>query len=189
MLEAMFASSIGALLFDGLEEDFGGVPGDSPCSWRPGADAIERERLRDAVLADDDHQVDAAVRVLFARIQPEAAIARDVANARRRARQFEEVQRMRSWIAREFSGRTATSRAESDDLNGLLRSWFKTVAVTMDASTVEFVADRRHASGPRSSRGRHVCIDRVEWTRFAPLERRPHTRHRWWEDAEIIGAM
>lgn len=61
--------------------------------------------------------------------------------------------------------------------------------IKVNAKSVEILARHRPAGDSPPSRQEGVKIDRVAWTRFAPLERQPHTRYRFWEDAEIIGAM
>lgn len=110
LLEAMFVSSLATLLLDASSEDLGRST-DLPYSPQRPDEGVERQRLRDAVLADDERQVDDALNVLFTRVQPEAALIRDAAISRRRARQLQEVQRFRTWIAQDWTGRTDASEA------------------------------------------------------------------------------
>jgi hypothetical protein len=187
MLEAMFVSSLRSLLTGGH---------DNPEAARVGATHGEeqqemvagRERLRDAVLAGDEPRVDSALDAIFARMQPEAALIRDTAISQRRARELDQIQRFQAWIQQETAARTDTSRAKAHDLNLLLRSWFSTVAVTFDATTVRIVAQRHPSAGSPPIRAAEVSIDRSQWTRFAPLDH-ARQRHDRWDDAEIIGAI
>ncbi len=177
-------SSISALLANG-EGDGAGDP-EGPCSSGMVPDAaVDRQRLRMAILAGDEAQTDAALSGLFAGMHPEAAFLRDAAVSRRRERELREIEPLRAWIREETLGRTEASRAQARDLNRLVRSWFSSVEVTVDANVVQFVG-RRHGATPA---GVAVRIDRCAWTRLAPLERLPHRRYRVWQDSEILGAL
>jgi hypothetical protein len=140
------------------------------------------------MLCSDEFQVDSALDAMFAQMQPEAALIRGTAISQRRARELDQVQRFQTWIAQETLVRTDTSRAEAQQLNLLLRSWFSTVAVRFDPKTVEIVAQRRASAGSPLPRPAGVSLDRSQWTRFAPLDH-DRQRHDRWDDAEIIGAI
>ena len=118
LLEAMFVSSLATLLVDASSDALGRAT-NLP---QPPDEGVERQRLRDAVLADDERQVDDALNVLFARMQPKAALIRDTAISERRARQLEEVQHPHM----DRTGLDGAHRRipdETRELNRLLRSW------------------------------------------------------------------
>ncbi len=186
ILEAMFVSSLRSLLI-GDRDNPDATRGDAAHTEAQGIVA-GRERLRDAVLAGDERQLDSALDALFARMQPEAALIRDTAISQRRARELDQAQRFQTWILQDASMRTEASRVEAHDLNLLLRTWFSTVLVRFDAATVRIVAQRHPSAGWPPFRSAEVSIDRSQWTRFAPLDR-ARQRHDRWEDAEIIGAI
>jgi DNA invertase Pin-like site-specific DNA recombinase len=186
LVEAMFVSSLGGLLLDGARAHREGeLP---PLAASSDVDS-ERQRLRDAILAGDDPGADSALEALFAHMQPEAALVRDAVSSHRRTRELQQLQEFRAWITQEATGRTDASRGKARELNELLRSWFASVTVTMDASTVRFVTRRRVAIDAATGAQASARVDRGAWTRFAPLERQPHHRYRTWEDAEILGAL
>jgi DNA invertase Pin-like site-specific DNA recombinase len=183
LVEAMFVSSLPTLLRDDSEHAKPVLPAETPSL------GVERERLRDAILAGDDVRVDAALEALFIRMQPEAALIRDAAISHRRTRELKEVHSFQVWVTQETAGRTKSSRAKTRELNALLRAWFSTIMVVMDETKVQILAERKPLAGKPPSPEGTVSIDRAAWVRFSPLEREPHRRYRTWEDAEIIGAL
>ncbi len=187
MVEAMFVASIGLLLAGEPDLSSKGAM-HPPEGSRLSDTAAGREQLRSAMLAGDDAGAESALNALFAKMHPEAALIRDSATSRRLARELGEAQTLRDWIVEETAGRTPASREMARELNGLLRSWFSTISLTISETNVEIVG-KRPGAGDLPGVSTAVNIDRCTWTRFAPLERRPHRRYRTWVDAEIVGAL
>jgi DNA invertase Pin-like site-specific DNA recombinase len=161
-VEAMLVSSLRSLLAGSVGNPSHGDTRDPDVQ---AGSAVERQRLRDAVLADDEPQVDRALDALFARMQPEAALIRDGTLSQRQARELEQVGRFQAWIALEAAGRTEASRAEARELNLPLRNWFSTIAVTIDENTVAFAGRRRRTPGSQQPRAAEVSVNRAQWTR------------------------
>jgi hypothetical protein len=115
-----------------------------------------------------------------------ASLARYTALSQRRARELTEVQRLRGWVDRESGGRTETTRAQTPELNRLLRSWFTQMWIDVKPSTVVIAAMRRHAvvTEPNSA-----TIDRVAWTRLAPPGHRQLCKRNAWSRSETVGAL
>jgi hypothetical protein len=141
-------------------------------------------RLREAAIAGDDREVDAAVAALFARLQPYAAMVRDTGIAQRRARELSDAERLRAWIERDPTGHADHDLAL--ELKRLIRGWFEEVTVKAEPKTITITATRRQGSGPPAPRV-EVSINRAAWARSAPVSQR--MAHGTWEHAEILGAL
>jgi DNA invertase Pin-like site-specific DNA recombinase len=189
VVEVMFVSAIRSLLVDGSEGEAVSAP-TSVLARESWTDSPERQSVLEAVRAGDDRQIDAALDQLLARMTPEAAMLHRIAASRRNARRLETARRFEAWARAERSGRTDDSRAEARKLNRILRNWFPTVTLEVDARSVVVVAERRSPSGAGDSRGRaEVRLDRREWTRWSPVARRTQRIYSEWEDSEILGAL
>jgi DNA invertase Pin-like site-specific DNA recombinase len=190
--EAMVIASIASLLGATAPDPQTSLAEDRPAAVeapaREAGAAVARERLRAAVLAGDEPQIEQAIEVLFATMQPEAALIRDGTVSRRLARELEEAQPLREWIEQETDGRTDATRAEAPQLNRLLRKWFTTITFRVQAGSVLLTATRRRPAVVPGDPV-EVSIDRAAWTRFAPPGRRQMARNAAWEKAEIIGAL
>ncbi len=189
-IEAMFVASIGTLLLDGLEEQAAGIA-DEPDREDLLSDAsTDRQRLRDAVLGDNDSEIDAALERLFVRMSPQAAMLRQAALSQRRARQLESVTRFDAWAEQELAGRTETSRVEARKLNQLLRTWFSTITATMDKTSVEITAQRRSVAGEQQQKEPvRAHFDRLNWERAACLAGQRRLPGQAWDDTAILGAL
>jgi hypothetical protein len=156
--EAMVIASLPAL----LGQEAGGAEAPSPHGDGP----------RDASGGDVAH--------------PYAALALHTAHTQRRSRELGDVQRMRCWIDRESAGRTDATRAETHELNRLLRSWFSSIAIDVRPAAVEIVATRRQASPPVAIT---VVLDRATWSRLAPGGHCQLAPANAWAEPEILGAL
>jgi hypothetical protein len=171
----MVIASIGTLL-TGNAPDPEAPPAEStPPMVEGGPSGVEiaaRSRLREAVLAGDERRIEQAIEVLFARMQPHAALIRETVISQRQARELSEAEALRAWIEEETQRRTEATRAKARALNRLLRGWFRNVTMKVQTRTVTITATRRQSR--ESIKPVQVSIDRIAWTRFAPRERR-HT--------------
>jgi DNA invertase Pin-like site-specific DNA recombinase len=151
--------------------------------------SVERERLLDAVLAQDDQGIDRALTTLFARTES-VGLQRQVALSGRHARQLEVVGRFETWAEQQVFGDSKASHEQVPTLNRQLHVWFSKVSVVMDDTKVILATERRGESADAPAWGRvEARFDRKAWSRAAALRQMPHPRHAWWADAEIIGAL
>ena len=168
VIERMFVSTLSSLLDEGAEEQVELGPMGAPAqeTW---AHSAERERVLQAVRDGDDRQIDAALDELLTRRSPKARMLQRVASSTRNTRQLETVQRFEAWASAEPQGRTEASRTEARELNRILRSWFSTVTLEMDARNVVIAAHRRSQSDDNDSHSRaEARFDRREWMRGHP---------------------
>jgi Resolvase, N terminal domain/Homing endonuclease associated repeat/Recombinase zinc beta ribbon domain/Recombinase len=179
LIEAMFVASLGRLL--ALEEND---------QVRTAVSAVERQQVIDAVLTGEEHLLGATLGSLIDRRAPESALLRRRASARRQGHEHEAVRNLERWAEQEQIGRTEENRVEARSLNRSIRSWFSTVAITMDDEGVTFATVRRTPTGEPNQAGRtEAHIDHDGWRRRLP-QARSLRKHGWaWTDAEIIGAL
>src|SRR5262249_39825007 len=110
--EAMFIAAVGNLLASGEQSPENQLAeAHLPAEEAAGA-GNPRERLRAAVIAGQELEVERSLHLLFATMQADAALIRGAAVSQRLARELAEVQRLRSWIERESHGRTEATREE-----------------------------------------------------------------------------
>jgi DNA invertase Pin-like site-specific DNA recombinase len=178
--EAMVVASVSALLARDPPQTR--RPGDSPSA------AAAHEELRAAALTGDERRLGRAMELEFARMQPHAALIREVAISQRQARELAEAQRLRAWIEQERLGRTEASRAQCPELNELLRSWFSAISIDMRDRTVVLTGTRRGGSGTSQPPAKLV-IDRASWARSSARANSQAPRYVVWEKAEVIGAL
>jgi hypothetical protein len=181
--EAMIIASVGALLVGDAPERHGG----GPTAFPQGNDA-GHDQLRAAVLTGDEQRLEQAIEAEFARMQPHAALIREVAISQRQARELADAERLGTWIAKERGGRTRASREQCSELNALLRTWFSQISIDVSSRTVELTATRRQGAGAPKPPTR-LSIDRASWMRSAAREHGHVIRYVSWEKAEVIGAL
>jgi DNA invertase Pin-like site-specific DNA recombinase len=188
MLEGMIVASLRDLLLDGVDAEREGDDRAEPVAV---FDVTrERELVREAALSGDEQSFAAAVEQLLTRSGRYGFDTGDHSIPSRRRRRLAAVPRFEAWAAQELAGRTDASRAETLSLNRLLRTWFSTVAVTINNTSVEIAAmPRPPAGGPPPHRLAEVQIDRAHWAHVACQLDRPRLRRQEWDDSEIIGAL
>jgi hypothetical protein len=182
-VEAMVIAAVANLLAGG--EQSPETEAHVPAAEVPAGESA-RERLRAAVIAGQEGEVERSLELLFATMQADAALIRGAALSRRLARELAELRRLRSWIERESHGRTDGTRGETEELNALLRRWFSKITLTVEPEHVVIAVALRKTSAPAAPA--QVSIERAAWTRQV----RPHRRqliHGFWDKAEIIGAL
>jgi DNA invertase Pin-like site-specific DNA recombinase len=175
--EATFVSSLRLLLLEPSPRSPAGADGTA---------SYGRRQLLDAVLADDQARVDLALERMFVEMQPQL---RASTMSRRRSRDLDVASQFEEWAERERTGRTETSRQQAPALNRILRGWFSEVTVTIDPSSVLFIARRKPTRGTRYASTSEAQIDRGAWVRYDPLSRRAGPRYQPWAKPEIIGAL
>jgi len=106
--------------------------------------------------------------------------------SQRQARERTDVERLRAWVNQEAHGRTEATRRQTPQLRRLLRSWFESVAIDVEPSTVTISAKRRHALPPPTVT---VSVERAASARLAPPGHRQMTGNRKWAPAEILGGV
>jgi DNA invertase Pin-like site-specific DNA recombinase len=185
-IEALFVSALPTLLTDAFEQGRDELRDSDLQEDAQSELAAERQQLIDAVFAGESVQIDTALRRLFTQMAPEAAAARRVATSHRRIREVGDARGFQAWAEVERHGRTDESREEVSNLNRLLRTWFASVAVDMDETSVSITAQRRAAPGDLPPEPVTVRFDRSEQAR---LHAEPHRKHNPWGKAEILGAM
>jgi len=180
-VEAMFIANLDRLLATRSKEQH------LPDGRHEHRDLDGLGRLREAFESRDEQQVEHAISVLFAEMQPYAALARDGIMSQRRSRELADAERLRVWVEQEANGRTPSTRAQTLELGRLLRTWFTEITVLVTPETVRITAVRRRGSGPTVPVD--VEVDRAAWTRGVPSGCRDRTIHGTWEPPEIIGAL
>ncbi len=180
--EAMVVASVSALLARDPLQTRSAQPGALPSA------AAAHEELRAAAITGDERRLGRAMEVEFARMQPHAALIREVAISQRQARELAEAERLRAWIDQERIGRTEASRAQCSEFNELLRSWFSAISIEVRARTVVLTATRRKGSGPPQPPAKLV-LDRASWARSSARASSQAPRYVTWEKAELIGAL
>jgi Resolvase, N terminal domain/Recombinase/Homing endonuclease associated repeat/Recombinase zinc beta ribbon domain len=185
LIEAMFVASLGRLLTDGEPQAL-----EEHDRKRTAVNVVERKQVIDAVLAGDEQLLSAALGSLIDRRAPESALNQRRARSRRPGREIETVRKLEQWAEQEQVGRTNGTRAEVAALNRSIRSWFATVAITMDDKGVTFSAVPRTSAAEADPASRaEVHVDLGDWMRHLP-QPRSLRKHGWvWTDTEIIGAL
>jgi Homing endonuclease associated repeat/Recombinase zinc beta ribbon domain len=181
-VEAMVVASVSALLARDPLQMRRAQPGALASA------AAGHEELRAAAITGDERRLGRAMEVEFARMQPHAALIREVAISQRQARELAEAERLRAWIEQERLGRTEASRAQCSEFNELLRSWFSAISIEVRARTVVLSATRRRGSGPPQPPAKLV-IDRASWARSSARASSQAPRFVTWEKAELIGSL
>lgn len=173
-IEATFVSSLRLLLLDRQSH-----PG-------MGHGSYGRHHLIEAATSGEDERIDEAIERMFAEMQPQL---RASTMSRRRAHELDLATQFEEWAEQERQGRTEDTRKQAIALNRLLHGWFSAIQITTSDTDIGFAAVRkatRHSTyAPRSK----ATVDLREWTRYAPLARRPGRRYRTWTRAEISGAI
>jgi hypothetical protein len=182
--EAMFASAIGLLLIDRQAKVLEPAPGGA---LPPARCASAREELLIAVRDGEDRRIDAALQELFSRSWPEAAMLGRIAESGRAARQLELARRVSRWASEELAARSEATRAQTRELNRLLRQCFSAVELSLGARSLQIRARRRSSLGGEQSA--EVRFDRREWIRWSPVAQRTRRIYTSWEPAEILGAL
>jgi hypothetical protein len=180
MVEAMFVAAMPVLFADDTSPAKANGLIDS-------SESSERQQMIDAVLARDESAIDAALEQLLARMNPEAAVARQLAAGSRDTRRLEAVKEFAAWASDDKAERTDASRREAARLNGALHNWLTKVVVAIDADSLSIAVERK-PSALHSAKQRSVSFDRSEWHGFSPvaLQTQPHI---YWDRAGILGAL
>jgi hypothetical protein len=114
-------------------------------------------------------------------------LAQHILGSQRRARELADTRRLAVWIESEARGRSEESRALVGNLRRLIASWFTEISITVDSRTVVIRAVRRRAGAPGAATV--ATIDRVSWSRLAPIGHRQFARRNAWDEAEMLGAL
>lgn len=152
------------------------------------ADVLDgRQQVIDAVLAQDETAIDAALEQLLTRLNPEAAAVRRLATSRRHTRELEGMTEFAAWASADKAERTDASRREAVRLNGLLRNWLAKVEIAIDRQSLSITAHRK-PSALQPPQQLSVSFHRSEWHGFSPvaLRSQPHVH---WGRADIVGAL
>ena len=167
LVEAMFLSLLAPLLTPTDSE--GTLVSVHPASRARGwATWSERGEVLQDMRSGDETRVDAALRRLLARMAPEATLAERLAASDRHLRRLAAARRFERWAAGERAGRSDESRAETRELNELLRTWFAHVTVALDHGQVVIGAHHRQAAGDSASPPPvRASFERREWTRHS----------------------
>lgn len=183
-IEAMFVSRLRPLLLDGVEY---APAADAPAvaGW---TNSFERERVLEAIQSGSDQAINGALERLFVHMAPETVLMQQLAISRRGARRLEAVGRLERWLETEQEGRTDAARRETLRLNRLLRSWFSSVTIVADNTSVHITAERRE-TGDTATSTAEAHIGLREWARTAHQDHRPHRRYQKWDSPAIIGAL
>jgi DNA invertase Pin-like site-specific DNA recombinase len=180
MVEAMFVAAMPVLFADDTSPAV-------PTKLVDDSTPDERQQVINAVLARDDSAIDAALEQLLARMNPEAAVARQLATGSRDTRRLEAVKEFAAWASDDKAERTDVSRREAARLNGVLRNWLTKVVIAIDADRLSITVERK-PSALHSAKRLSVSFERGQWHGFSPVALRPQP-HVHWERADIIGAM
>jgi hypothetical protein len=187
VIETMFAWSLPHLLHEtthAVELDLG-EPFDG--HW---TEAPEREQIRDAAVQGDDAQLDRSIERIVARLAPELALQRRAAAARVQARQLELEQRFPAWVATRGRPYSVQTRAETAELNLLVREWFGVVSIHDTLPETVITARRRPPlSGSKPPPSNVVRLPRRDWVRASSASGRRYRRPAAWSDEEIIAAL
>jgi DNA invertase Pin-like site-specific DNA recombinase len=181
VIEAMFVASLASLMHDGPEVT--GLP-------EPSVSAAERQQVVAAVLSDDQERIDATLADLIERRAPELALLRRKAASRNGGPDSDALRAFATWAQEEQIGRTDATRKETRALNRVLRTWFASVAITMEEMSVTIETLRRSPAGEPVPQSRAaVRFDLQTWMRLSPQAawlRRPYGP---WSDPEILGSL
>ncbi|HTA15508.1 MAG TPA: recombinase zinc beta ribbon domain-containing protein, partial [Solirubrobacteraceae bacterium] len=187
IIETMFAWSLPHLLHettDAVELDLG-EPFDG--HW---TEAPEREQIREAAIRADDAQLDRSIERMVARLAPELALQRRAAVARAQARQLELEQRFAVWVQTRGQPYSVQTRAETAELNLLLREWFGLVRIHDTLPETVITAWRRSPlSASKAPAPNTVRLPRREWARASCAVGRRYRRPAAWTDQEIVAAL
>jgi DNA invertase Pin-like site-specific DNA recombinase len=187
IIETMFAWSLPHLLHettDAVELDLGEAFNGH---W---TEAPEREQIRDAVIRADDDYLDRSIERMVARVAPELALQRRAAAARAQARQVELEQRFEAWVETRGRPYSVETRAETAELNLLVREWFGVVWIHDTLPETVITARRRPPlSGSKPPPPNAVRLPRRDWARASYAVGRRYRRPAAWSDEEIVAAL